>query len=636
MAGSARVRALILAALPLATLACSSKGLPVTAIGPGMKTTTVASDPALAAIRDEGLNRSKISETAEYLCNVIGPRLTASPALQQANLWTRDTLTNWGLSDARLEPWGPFGRGWLLDEFSFRVTQPYTYMPVAYPKAWSPGLDKPLDAKIVYLDTKTEAGLNAYKDKVKGAIVLIGQPKALPADFEPDAKRLTDERLTQLGNLPLNTKRATLDLIQSATDAADADNPKPWPTSGPAAIAEKPAAAPTATAAASAPTTRRRPTTRRAAPAAATDLAAASFAQKALTFAAKNGAACVVTPSATGDGGTVFVTQAMLADTTPRKGPNGATTQPRVWWPDSDVLPQIMVSIEDFNRLASLARHDVPTQATVDLKARYTPGFPQQYNTVADLPGTDKADEIVMIGGHLDSWHAGTGATDNAAGAVVAMEAVRLIKASGLKPRRTIRVALWTGEEQGLHGSSAYVRQHFGEIPKDDATTQPATAAAATEPSATAPLSVENIAATQPAAKPVTVNKVGPEYDKFVVYFNLDNGTGRIRGIYGENNVPAIKLFKQWVEPLKDLGCTTVTTDTTGSTDHVVFNRIGLPGFQFIQDPVEYFPRTHHSNADTFERLQIDDLKQASVVMATFLWNAANMDEPFPRKAIGK
>ena len=613
------------------------------AVVPAVASTRPA-DPAWALIRDEGLNRSKVAETAEYLCNVIGPRLTGSPAVRHANEWTRDALAAWGLTNTHLDPWGPFGRGWTLEQFSMRVTTPYVFEVHGEAKAWTTGLAAPLDAPVVYLDTRTEAGLAEYKDEVRGAIVLIGQPRQLDPDFEAKAVRQTDEKLAALAAAKPGGKQTAAELLRAA--AAPATRAlAPVPTTGPGAnIADRPTTEPTTgptTGATAAPTTRRRRTGPRLTGPAA-ELGAIAFSAKALKFAADHGAALVVTPSTTGDDGTVFVAQAALPDTTPRKSPAGATTQPRVWWPDSVATPpQVMITAEDFNRLASISRHDVPITAAAELKVRLTDDMPQQYDTIAEIPGTDLADQVVMVGGHLDSWQSGTGATDNAAGTVTAMEAVRLIQACGLHPRRTIRIGLWTGEEEGLLGSAAYVKKHFGTL-STDATPAPVTrpstqttTGAATQPDANAKLTVSNVTTTQPATKPATVVKAGDggEYDRFGVYFNLDNGTGRIRGIYAQQSPAAAALFKQWLEPVADLGATTVTLSNTGSTDHISFDRVGLPGFQFIQDPIEYFPRTHHSNADTYDRLQIDDLKQASVVMATFLWDAANTPERFPPQA---
>jgi hypothetical protein len=277
-----------------------------------------------------------------------------------------------------------------------------------------------------------------------------------------------------------------------------------------------------------------------------------------------------------------------------------------------DGVLQLVIAAEQFNRMERLLDRKVPVSVELDVKSHFeSPDNGTIYNNVAELSGTDKKDELVLIGGHLDSWHAGTGATDNAAGVAVAMEAIRILQALGLKPRRTIRVALWAGEEEGLLGSQAYVKEHYGypDVPKDDTT-----------PSymRTTPL-------------PIVLK---PGQEKVSAYFNLDNGTGKIRGIYAQENASVVPIFEKWGVPFRDLGFTTVTMRNTGSTDHVSFDAIGIPGFQFIQDSVEYETRTHHSNMDVYDRAQRDDLIQASIIMASFLYNAANRDEMMPRKPL--
>jgi Zn-dependent M28 family amino/carboxypeptidase len=232
------------------------------------------------------------------------------------------------------------------------------------------------------------------------------------------------------------------------------------------------------------------------------------------------------------------------------------------------------------------------------------------YNTIAEIPGTDptlKA-EVVMLGGHLDSWHSSTGATDNAAGCAVAMEAARILIASGLKPRRTIRVALWSGEEQGLHGSREYVKQHFGEM--------------------------KSAAQIQGQSQPPAELVKAADYEKLSAYYNLDNGTGKIRGVYMQGNSAVRPFFEAWLAPFGDMGAKTLTIADTGGTDHQSFDRIGLPGFQFIQDEIEYDTRTHHSNQDNYDRIQADDMKQAATIMAAFVYQTAMMDEKMPRKTM--
>jgi Zn-dependent M28 family amino/carboxypeptidase len=225
-----------------------------------------------------------------------------------------------------------------------------------------------------------------------------------------------------------------------------------------------------------------------------------------------------------------------------------------------------------------------------------------------------------MLGGHLDSWHSGTGATDNAAGCAVAMEAARILKALGVKPRRTIRVALWSGEEQGLIGSRQYVNQHFAERQAPPA-----------QPGQPPPPPTPGFQGRGGPQGPILLK---PAHEKFSVYFNLDNGTGKIRGVYLQGNEAARPIFRAWLEPFRDLGAATLTISNTGGTDHLSFDGVGLPGFQFIQDPVEYDTRTHHSNMDVWDRIQADDMKQASVIMTAFVYNAAMRDEKFPRKPL--
>jgi len=249
---------------------------------------------------------------------------------------------------------------------------------------------------------------------------------------------------------------------------------------------------------------------------------------------------------------------------------------------------------------------------SIDIETRYHEGDANCFNIIAEIPGTDLKDEVVMLGGHFDSWHAGTGATDNAIGCGVALEAVRILKAIDAKPRRTIRIALWTGEEQGLFGSRAYVADHFG--------------------SAKAPTRVEG--GDAPRERPRATYELKAEHEKFSAYFNLDNGTGKIRGIYLQGNEAVRPIFRAWLAPFADMGATTITSSNTGGTDHQSFDGIGLPGFQFIQDPLEYDTRTHHSSMDVYERIQEDDAKQASIIMATFVYQAAVRDEKLPRKPL--
>ncbi|HEX8411505.1 MAG TPA: M20/M25/M40 family metallo-hydrolase [Thermoanaerobaculia bacterium] len=285
-------------------------------------------------------------------------------------------------------------------------------------------------------------------------------------------------------------------------------------------------------------------------------------------------------------------------------------------WRDDEPIgvPSVGLAPEHYARIARLVDAKTDVELELDVRATYHSSDLNSYNTLADLPGSHKKGEVVMLGAHLDSWHTGTGATDNAAGVVVMMEAMRILKSLGVTPKRTIRIALWSGEEQGLLGSRAYVEQHFAEreTPKDP----------------------------EQARLPATLRtekgalKLKPEHAKISAYYNLDNGTGKIRGIWAQENAAAAPLFTAWLTPLHDLGATTVTMRNTTSTDHIPFDEVGLPGFQFIQDKVEYETRTHHTNWDTYERLQREDLMQAAVVVATFVWETANRAEMMPRKVV--
>jgi len=287
------------------------------------------------------------------------------------------------------------------------------------------------------------------------------------------------------------------------------------------------------------------------------------------------------------------------------------------------ILPQMTVAAEHYNRMVRMIEQGAHLKMTVDLQVEFDSADPMAYNTIAEIPGTDLKDQIVMLGAHLDSWHSGTGATDNGAGVAATMEAVRILKTLNLQPRRTIRIALWTGEEQGLFGSKAYVAKHFGKLePATRPSTRTTTPLAGARPT------------SRPASRPTEKLMREAEYERLSAYFNLDNGTGKIRGVYLQGNEAVRPIFRKWLAPFADLGAQTLTLTNTGGTDHVSFDAIGLPAFQFIQDPIEYWSRTHHSNQDVFDRIQADDLKQASTIIAAFIYDAAMQDEKLPLKAM--
>jgi len=516
-----------------------------------------SADDVVARIKDEGMKRSQVMQTLAYLTDVIGPRLTASPAMLRSNEWTRDRLKSWGLENAQLEAWGPFGRGWTLKRFSAQVTEPQAIPLIAFPKAWSPGTRGPLTAEVVYLDAKDEAGLEKYRGKLKGTIVLISAPREIKASFEPLGDRLTEKDLLRLADAPdpALTPRRPYQLTPAQRDTARLN-------------------------------------------------------AKKLQFVTEQGAALVVDTSR-GDGGTIFVQSASVPQPYLENPFDTRRLQP--WDKSAPAMPaQIVVSSEQYNRMVRMLGQGLKLRMNVDLQVEYQDKDLMGYNTTAEIPGTDLKDEVVMIGAHMDSWHSGTGATDNAAGVAVAMEAVRILKALNLSPRRTIRIALWSGEEQGLLGSRAYVAQRFGQL--GDGTRAAAVAAL-----------------IDGKTLPVTPK---PDYEKFQAYFNLDNGTGKIRGVYLQGNEAVRPIFRRWLAPFREMGASTLTIANTSGTDHQAFDAIGLPGFQFIQDEIEYSTRTHHSNQDVYDRIQAEDMMQAATIMAAFIYNAAVMNERLPRKPV--
>ena len=537
-----------------------------TAAAPAPTTKIYAAPKAtIDRIRDEGMNHSQVMNTLSYLTDVIGGRLTNSPNMKRANEWTRDTMAKWGMQNAKLEAWGPFGRGWSLKSFSAQVNEPTVFPVIAYPKAWSPSTKGAVTSDVVFLDVKTDEDFAKYKGQLRGKIVLASRPRELKPDFTGMGERYNDEALAKL-----------------AAATPDANEGRPAQPAG--ALTQM------------TPQQQER-------------MQRFMMQLKAANFLLEEGAAVIVDNSGNGSGGTLFVQSANVAQEVPATPQqafgNRNRMQPYQKEAEAKMLPQMTMATEDYNRLVRMIQNGAKPKMTVDIQTQYHDEDLMGYNTVAEIPGTDPVlkDEIVMLGGHLDSWHSGTGATDNAAGCAVAMEAARILLTSGLKPRRTIRVALWSGEEQGLNGSREYVKQQFGERKRG-----------------------EN---GQPGELVKTAN-----YDKLSAYYNLDNGTGKIRGVYMQGNAAVRPYFETWLAPFADLGATTLTISDTGGTDHQSFDRIGLPGFQFIQDEIEYDTRTHHSNQDNYDRIQAEDMKQAATIMAAFVYQTAMMDEKMPRKLV--
>jgi carboxypeptidase Q len=516
---------------------------------PASRAAETADLSAIQQIKDEGLHRSKVMEYASYLTDVYGPRLTGSPALRSAAEYTVKAMREAGLSSARLELWGPFGRGWTNEYFAAHVTAPQRFSLLGFPRAWTPGTPGVVSGQAVQVTLARPEDLDQWKGKLKGKFVLMAPAREATPPFQAAAKRLTDAELADL--------------------AHDADPTRPGPRTGGAPGAGAPPLPlymPPPEAGAQPP----------AGPAAGGDRA---FAARRLKFLIDEGVLAVLEPGR-GDAGLFVVGSG---------GPRESGAAP--------VVPQIVVAIEHYGRIVRLLDKKMPVNIEMDVRNEFHDTGPSSFNALAELPGTDKRDEVVMIGAHLDSWHAGTGATDNAAGSAVVMEAMRILKATGLRLRRTVRMGLWTGEEQGLLGSRAYVKAHFADR---------------------------------------TVMKALPEHARLAGYFNVDNGTGAIRGIYAQSNDAVIPAFEAWCAPLRSMGVTTVSPRNTGGTDHLSFDEVGLPGFQFIQDPVDYESRTHHTNVDTYERLQPPDMMKNAVVLAAFAYHTANRPERLPRKPLPK
>lgn len=492
-------------------------------------------------IRDEGFTNSKVMDTVGYLTDVIGPRVTGSPQMREANDWTRQRLESWGLANAHLEGF-QFGRGWSLERAVVQMVKPSPATLLAVPRGYTPGTDGPKRGKVVKVKIESEADAEKYRGQLAGRIVLLGDPRDTANPEKAQFLRYSEQQLDDL----------------SRFDVAPA---------------------------------RRPPVDRETA---ARRLRLQRFLRP--FFVAEKALATIeVSPT---DAGIVLV------------GRGGS------WVKGEDPgVPSLVMAAEQYNRLARLLDREVDVELELDIRARFHDEDPTAYNTIAEIPGTDKRGEVVMLGAHLDSWHAGTGATDNAAGSAVAMEAVRILQALDVKPRRTIRIALWSGEEEGLLGSKAYVAEHFG------------TRTGTPDPRER---DLPSFLRRDPTG-PVTTK---PDHARLSAYFNVDNGTGKIRGIYAERNAAVAPIFEAWLRPLHDLGATTVTLRHTGGTDHLPFDAVGLPAFQFIQDEADYETRTHHTNLDVYDRLQKNDLIQAAVVLAAFTYDAAMRPERLPRRPL--
>ncbi len=499
------------------------------------------SEPVDAAandiIRKHGMEQSQVAGTLHMMTDVFGGRLTGSAELDKATAWAAETMEAMGLQNVKQEAWGPFGKGWSLKNFSMNAHSRATSFPVyAFPKAWSHGTNGMVSGEVVMVDPAAEYTQEELSALVAGKIAFVSAPRELEEPFTPIARRHDDESLLDMANWAGNEGGG-----------------------------------------------RRR--FRRGAPGAASPLATNALA--------------VVDVSRLGDYGTIFVSGAGAL-------PNPDGGRRSAYAMDAPATPpQITMAPEHYNRIVRLINSGFPVSIDLSVDVAFKTDDPMEYNVIGEIPGTDPeiGDEIVMLGAHFDGWHAGTGTTDNASGSSVMVEVMRILKETfaemGNAPRRTIRVALWTGEEQGLNGSRAYVSDHF--------------------------------AASEGRGGPITELK--PDHAKLSGYYNLDNGTGKIRGVYLQGNSEISPIFRAWMRPFQDLGAGTLSLQNTGGTDHLSFDGVGLPGFQFIQEPMAYGTKTHHSNMDVYDHAVIEDLKQSATIIASFVYHTSMRDELLPRKA---
>jgi hypothetical protein len=491
----------------------------------------------ISTIRDQELAHSQVMDHVSWLADVYGPRLTGSPGFRQAADWTLKKFAEWGLVNIRKESF-PFGKSWALTRFSAHMIEPQIQPLIGFPKSWTPGTKGKVTADVVRVDINSEADFEKYRGKLAGKIVLT-QPAR-------DVKML-DGIIVSRWNETLFKEAETTPLGGGREGGRGGRG-------GGRNLGEK---------------------------------TQEFFSKEGVVAAFDRGGEQFVAGDTQMrwqaehvDGGTIFVMSG---------GPHDNEHAGK------DLVPQVTLAVEHYNRMIRIMDKNIPVKVELDVQAQFLDETePNGFNVVAELPGSDLANEIVLLGAHLDSHHSGTGATDNAAGSAVMMETMRLLKSVGAKPRRTIRIALWAGEEEGLLGSKAYVSQHL--VGSD--------------------------------------GKVKPEYQNLSAYYNLDNGTGRIRGVWMQGDLAVEPIFRAWLQPLRDLDVPgTLAPRSISGSDYTSFDSVGIPAFQFMQDRLEYNSRTHHSNMDTVDRVQRDDLVQASIVVATFAYNTAMRPEKLPRKA---
>jgi carboxypeptidase Q len=494
----------------------------------------------IAKIRGEAMTQSQAMDTHWWLSEAFGPRATGTPGYQAAADWVMKKLNEWGLQNVHVERF-PFGQGWSIDRFAVHLLTPQPAVLVGQPRWYSPSTKGTITSDVVHVKATSEADLAKYKGQLAGKIVILQAVRPVRMLEDRVVLRMNDADWSEAMKLP---------------------EPRP------------PAAAPGASGA----------------------MTPQQFAQLVQRFLVAEGAAVVLDRGGDGDlsaGGSDLSWQTQRVDGGTIFPGNGGSRDPKA----PQQVPSATLAVEHYNRLVRLLDHGQPVRMEVNIQTTFHPETNPEgnaFNIIAEIPGTDLANEVVIMGAHFDTYPYATGATDNTTGSAAMIEAVRVIQKLGLKPRRTIRLALWAAEEQGLLGSRAYVARHFFD-------------------------------SKMKAPK--------PGHENVQAYFNLDNGTGRILGIWGQGNAGAMKNFEQWGQALKDLGWKNVSPRSVTQTDHGSFEEAGIPGFQFIQERLEYNSRTHHSNMDTFDHVQKDDVIQQGAVAAVFAWYAANTPERLPRKA---
>ncbi len=509
-------------------------------------------------IKVEAFDHSKVMDTLADISDLYGPRLTASPEWEQAAQFAIGELKSYGVAKVREEKWGPFGKSWSIESYTLDMLTPRYSHLVAAPLAWSSPTNGMQAGDVFYAPFRLEHWYdlkknreelaryeNQWRGKLKGKIVLLTH-SVLPTPLtHPLFERYTAEQLADIAKAPAPTIRRniTVDQLQIPDEP---DEARKYLATVPNSVME--------------------------------DLYDSydDLLADLGAFLKSEGVVGVIKADRRSHNGIINAEAA------------GSFTTKKPMAP-----PTFIVTEEQYSRMQRLVENKHPVTVGMDLKVKYSDADVDAANIIGEIPGQKKPDEVVMVGAHFDSWHSATGATDNGAGSAVMMEVMRILKALNLPMDRTVRIGLWSGEEQGLFGSRAYVKAHFADV---------------------------------------KTGQVKPEQAKFDTYLNLDNGSGKIRGVYLEGNDAMRPLFEKWFAPFRDMDVTTVSLKHTGGTDHLSFDAAGLPAFQFIQDPLDYETLTHHSDVDTVSHCIPEDLMQASAVIATLVYDIANRDEMSPRK----